>query len=121
MRELQVIISDWNKYIDKLANAVKIKNFDFFSAAFRDCSSCFEEVHEILDSNVRKDSLTEEERDSILRTTRYWAAQVEDIKAWMVEVEAEAKRVHRSQNVEKKLLKAYSFIQTSGNNLRLSR
>ncbi len=121
MRDLQVIISDWHSGVDRLANAIKIKNFDFFSAAFRDCSRYFDELQQILESNVRRESLTEGERDSIVNTTRHWAGQVAGIEAWMAEIEAEAKTVHRNAAFGKKLTKAYNYIKTSGNNLRLSR
>lgn len=121
MDELQAIISNWHKHIAELENAIKLRNYDFFTVGIRETSKNFEELKKVLESNMRKENLTDEERKEILKALQFWTAQTNGIKEWQAEIEKEAKLVHRNSTVGRKLSNAYDVIQKSGNNLRLSR
>ena len=121
MSDVQQIIAAWKSAIEKLAYAVEVRNLDFFEAAQRDVDTSYEEVHAILDSNMRKESLTELERNAIIAITRDWQELSEKIRDWENELQEEIKKVHREAGVGRKISKAYSQRTLTGNKLRLSR
>jgi len=121
MRKLADILTDWQRYTAAMADAIKNRHYDFFSAAYRDGCRCFDELHEIMESNLRNEAWKDAHRDAIVPVVKDWVAQTDAIKVWMKEVEQEARQIRRTHAIGRKLSDAYGHIRKTGNNLRLSR
>ena len=121
MSDVQPIIAAWKSAIEKLAYAVEVRNLDFFDVAQRDVDDSYEAVHAILDSDMRRESLTELERNAIIAVIRDWQRLSEKIRNWENELKEEIKKVHREVSAGRKISKAYSHRTLTGNKLRLSR
>ncbi|MDD3119777.1 MAG: hypothetical protein PHQ27_11405 [Victivallales bacterium] len=122
MSELQETIAAWQNAVEKLEHSVRNRNFYLFLAARRNVNRVYNGIQEILESNLRRESLSPSERETILAATRRWQRLTGTLRDWQDELQKEIGIRHRERVVNKKISQAYNDRGLRpGHKVRLSR
>ena len=111
------LLAQWQSLSECLEVSIQQRNYSVFKVTFRSACRCFKEIQNHIEQEGKEHwSVCE---GDVKAAVTNWQRIADMIPPWMEEIKEKAKQVEAKKNRDKKLGNAYSYMNKTGNNLKV--